>query len=80
MFPINMPPFALSPFLLLFAIFIVALGGVLLWKIAWAILAGVRDMMKHSHEIELKQTLVDRGMSAEEIERIVRVTPDSRVT
>lgn len=75
-----MSSFAISPFLLSFAILIVALGGELLWKIAQTILVGVRDIVKHRHEIELKQTVIDRSMSAEEIERIVRATADSRVT
>lgn len=72
-----MSSFAMSPFLLSFAIFIVALGCVLLWKIVQAILVCICDIVKQRHEIELKQTLVDRGMSADEIERIMRATPDS---
>lgn len=59
-----------------FVIPIVAIGGVFLWMTVQAILTGVSDIVKHRNEIELKQTLADRGMSAEEIERVVRATPD----
>lgn len=56
------------------AIPIVAIGGIFLWMIVQAIVAGASDIVKHRNEIELKQTMVDRGMSAEEIERVCRAT------
>ena len=52
----------------------VAILSVFAWLIVQSIVAGVRGIVKHRNEIELKQSLVDRGMSAEEIERIVRST------
>lgn len=59
-----------------FMIPIGAIGGVFIWMTVQAILTGVCDVVKHRNEIELKQTLADRGMSAEEIERVVQATPD----
>lgn len=53
---------------------IVAIGSIFLWIIVQTILTGVRDIVKHRNEIELKQTMVDRGMSADEIERVCRAT------
>lgn len=61
-----------SPVILLIVVF----GAVFLWQIIQSILTSVSDIVKHRNEIELKQTLADRGMSAEEIERIVKATPD----
>ncbi len=57
-----------------FAIPIVAIGSVFLWMIVQAIVAGASDIVKHRNEIELKQTMVDRGMSADEIERVCQAT------
>lgn len=62
--------FFLSPF----SIAIVAIIGAFTWQISNAIVAGVREIVKHRNEIELKQSLVARGMSADEIERIVQAT------
>ena len=59
-----------------FTIPIVAIGGAFTWMIIQAIVTAVGDIVKHRNEIELKQTLVDRGMNADEIERIVRATPE----
>ncbi len=39
-----------------------------------AVVGGVQSIVKHRNEVELKQQLVDRGMSADEIERIVTAT------
>ena len=66
-----MPVFASS-----FVVLIVVFGCVFLWLIVQAIVTGVSDIVKHRNEIELKQTLADRGMSAEEIVRVVQSTPD----
>ena len=50
---------------------VLAVGGTFLWLIIHSIVSSVRDIVKHRNELELKQSLVDRGFSAEEIERIV---------
>ena len=63
-------PFFTSPF----SIAIVAIVAVFTWQIVHSIVAGVREIVKHRNEIELKQSLVARGMSADEIERIVHAT------
>jgi hypothetical protein len=34
----------------------------------------VKSIVKHRNEVELKQQLVDRGMSADEIERVISAT------
>jgi hypothetical protein len=54
-----------------FAIPVVAIVMVFGYLIIQSIVAGVRGIVKHRNEIELKQSLVERGMSAEEIERII---------
>jgi hypothetical protein len=56
------------------AIPVVAIGGVFLWMIIEAIVTNVRDIVKHRNEVELKQSMVDRGMSADEIERVLRAS------
>ncbi|MEO8270594.1 MAG: hypothetical protein ABI557_12800 [Aureliella sp.] len=66
----------MSIFASAFTVPIVAIGGVFLWMIVQAIVTGVRDIVKHRNEIELKQTMLDRGMSPDEIERVCRATPD----
>ncbi|MCA9156923.1 MAG: hypothetical protein KDA51_07155 [Planctomycetales bacterium] len=65
----------MSAFVTLFTVPIVAILSVFLWMTIQAIVTGVRDIVKHRNEIELKQTMVDRGMSADEIERVCRATP-----
>ena len=57
-----------------FSIPIVAILGVFLWLIVQAVVSSVQSIVKHRNEIELKQTLVQRGMSADEIERIIQAT------
>ncbi len=61
--------------------FAVAIFGticVFVWLSISAIANAVRSIVKNRDEVQLKQTLVDRGMSAEEIERVVMATrPDS---
>lgn len=54
-----------------FSIPIAAIVCVFGWMIIQAIVSGVSGIVKHRNEIELKQSLADRGMSADEIERIV---------
>lgn len=56
------------------AIPIVAIVSVFGWLIIHSIVAGVRGIVKHRNEVELKQMLIERGMSADEIERVVRAT------
>lgn len=56
------------------AIPIVAICCVFLWLIIQSIVSGVQGIVKHRNEIELKQSLVDRGMPADEIERIVQAS------
>ena len=57
------------------AIPIVAITSVFAFLIISAIVDGVSQIVKHRNEIELKQSLVDRGMSADEIERIIHASP-----
>ena len=61
-----------------FAIPIVAIISVFTWllisSVVSVIVSGVKGIVKHRNEVELKQMLVDRGMSAEEIERVVNAT------
>ena len=37
-----------------------------------AVLYYVHEVIKHRNEVGLKQSMVDRGMSAEEIERVIK--------
>lgn len=57
------------------AIPIVAITSVFAFLIISAIVDGVSQIVKHRNEIELKQSLVDRGMSVDEIERIIHASP-----
>ena len=57
-----------------FSIPIIAIGGAFAVAIVQSIVTSVKEIVKHRNEIELKQSLVDRGMSADEIERIVQAT------
>lgn len=54
-----------------FSIPIAAIVCVFAWMIIQAIVSGVSGIVKHRNEIELKQSLADRGMNADEIERVV---------
>ena len=60
----------LSPFIIL----IVIAGCYCLSMIIRAMVTGVRDIAKHRNETELKQTMVDRGMSADEIESVCQAS------
>lgn len=60
------------------AIPVVAIIGVFSWMCISAVVGGVQSIVKHRNEIELKQQLVERGMSAEEIERVVSATSIQR--
>ncbi len=64
----------MSLFMSPFAIPLVAIIGVFSWMCISAIVTGVQSIVKHRNEIELKQQLVERGMSAAEIERVVSAT------
>lgn len=61
-----------------FAIPIIAIISVFTWlmisSVVSVIVSGVKGIVKHRNEVELKQMLVDQGMSAEEIERVVKAT------
>ncbi len=57
-----------------FAIPVIAIVSVFTWLLVRAIVSGVQAIVKHRNEVELKQMLVDRGMSVEEIERVVKAT------
>jgi CRISPR/Cas system CMR subunit Cmr4 (Cas7 group RAMP superfamily) len=65
-----MQQFFCSPF----TIPIVAIAGTFLWLTISALAKAVHDIVRHRNEIELKQVLVERGLGAEEIERILLVT------
>lgn len=56
------------------AIPIVAIVSVFAFLIIQSIVAGAKAIVKHRNELELKQSLVDRGMTADEIERVVQAT------
>ena len=62
--------FFMSPF----AIPIVLIVSVFFYSCIAAIANCAQSIVKHRNEVELKQQLVDRGMSAEEIERVVMAT------
>mgnify|MGYP001795961442 CR=1 FL=1 len=62
--------FMISPF----AIPIVVIVSVFVFLCISAFMNCVRSIVKHRNEVELKQQLVDRGMSADEIERVVMAT------
>ncbi len=62
------------PFASPFSIPIVAIIAVFTWMIISSIVATVQGIVKHRNEVELKQSMVDRGMTAEEIERVVQAT------
>ena len=64
----------MSLFMSPFAIPVVSIIGVFSWMCISAIVSGVQSIVKHRNEIELKQQLVERGMSAAEIERVVSAT------
>jgi hypothetical protein len=56
------------------AIPIVAIVSVFGYLCISALASSVQSIVKHRNEVELKQQLVDRGMSADEIERVVMAT------
>lgn len=60
-------PFNMIVLIVLFG----SLAGVLT-----GIAAQIRKYGSHRHDIEFKRELVDRGLSAEEIERIIKARPD----
>jgi hypothetical protein len=62
--------FFMSPF----SIAIVAIVGVVVYKCISSVANCVNSIVKHRNEVELKQQLVDRGMSADEIVRVVTAT------
>lgn len=64
----------MSLFMSPFAIPIVAIISVFFWMCITAVTNGVQSIVKHRNEIELKQQMVDRGMTADEIERVVTAT------
>lgn len=57
-----------------FAIPIVAILAVFGYVAVQTVMSTVRGIVKHRNEIELKQSMIDRGMSAEEIERVIQST------
>lgn len=62
--------FLMSPF----AIPIIAIVGTFAYLCISVLSNCVQSIVKHRNEVELKQQLVDRGMSADEIERVVMAT------
>ena len=57
-----------------FAIPIVAIVGDFVYLCISAVVNCAQSFVKHRNEVELKQQLADRGMSADEIERVVLAT------
>ncbi len=66
--------FPMSLFASPFAIPIVAIVSVFVWLIIQSIVSGAQTIVKHRNEVELKQMLIERGLSPEEIERVVQAT------
>ena len=64
----------MSLFMSPYAIPLVAIIGAFTWLCMLVVVNGVRSIVRHRNEIELKQQLVDRGMTADEIERVVAAT------
>lgn len=60
-----------------FAIPIVALLGTFVYLSIQVVAQAMCEASKHRSDAELKITLAQRGMSAEEIERVVRAKPAS---
>lgn len=56
------------------AIPVVAIVSVFVFLCISALANSVQSIVKHRNEVELKQQLVDRGMTADEIERVVMAT------
>jgi len=56
------------------AIPIIAIVSVFGWLMVQSIVSGVQSIVKHRNEVELKQMLAERGMNADEIERVVRAS------
>ncbi len=64
-----------------FSVAIIGTVGVFAWLSIHAIANAVRAIVKNRDEVQLKQSLVERGMTVDEIERIVAATrPDSEIT
>ncbi len=57
-----------------FVIPVAAIVGVFSWLTVSSVIAGMRGIVRHRNEVELKQMLVDRGMSADEIAQVVSAT------
>lgn len=57
-----------------FAIPIVAIVVAFVYLCISAVVNCAQSIVKHRNEVELKQQLADRGMSADEIERVVLAT------
>jgi hypothetical protein len=51
--------------------------GLFSWLSIYAIVSAIQGIVKHRNEIELKQMLAARGMSAEEIERVLQASSPS---
>ncbi len=62
-----MTQFVFSPF----SIPLAAIVGAFAWLIISAVATSVRDIVRHRNEVELKQSMIARGMSADEIERVL---------
>ncbi len=56
---------------------VVAIVGVFTWLIVSAMANAARQIVKHRNEVELKHAMIQRGMSADEIERVLSVSSDT---
>ena len=61
-----------------FAIPIVAIVCVFAVKIVSLLTDAARGIVKHRNEVDLKQTMIARGMTADEIERVLYATTAHR--
>ena len=57
-----------------FTIPIVAIAGTFIWLSISAMAKVVYGIVRHRNEIELKQAMIERGLKADEIERILVAT------
>jgi hypothetical protein len=57
---------------------VVAIVGVFTWLIISSVATAARQIVRHRNEVELKHAMIQRGMSADEIERVLSVSSNDR--
>ncbi len=66
---LNLPP----PFNMIVLVMLIIFGSMVIGHVV----GEIRKYVSHRHELEFKRDLVQRGLSVEEIERIVAAGEDS---